>query len=360
MNTKDQGGAALIVWDRVGDYHAARFWALSDSIGNEKVFLADLGKADSLYGWVNPLAEHKAYFHLSEKPVEQFDFFNRIFKFISILFSRKIKVVGIAGYGRPEYICMLIVSRLLGKKVILFAESWYGNNSVTDKAKGMFLRIFCHGFLVSGKRAFEHFSQRLGISPERIMMGYSVVDNQHFATVHDIEKENILLCVARFSPEKNLEILIKAFRESYISKKYKLLLVGGGPLKEELAWAAGTANIEFRDWLSYQALPILYAHARLFVLPSVFEPWGLVVNEAMAAGLPVLISSECGCAIDLVDNTNGAIFFPESVLDLTLLFDSLASRSTQDLDEMGKRSKEIVGRFTPELWAKHFMSLVKI
>jgi glycosyltransferase involved in cell wall biosynthesis len=347
----------LIVWDRIGDYHAARFRALEQQLGENHSFIADLGKADNLYGWANPLAQHPHYFHLSDKPVESFDFFRRIFRFLSILFYHKIKVVGIAGYGRPEYVFMLILSRLLGKRVVLFAESWYGTNVVTNKLKGIFLSLFCHGFLVSGRRAFEHFSQRLGLSPERILMGYSVVDNEHFESARDIEKENIILCVARFSPEKNLETLIKAFRDSKISQQYKLLIVGGGPLKQELTWAAGIANVEFRDWLSYQALPILYAHARLFVLPSVFEPWGLVVNEAMAAGLPVLVSQECGCALDLVDNTNGALFFPENPLDLTMLLDAMALRSASELSAMGKRSKEIISRYTPEVWATNFLTL---
>lgn len=347
----------LIVWDRIGDYHAARFRALENQLGENHSFIADLGEADNLYGWLNPLAQNPHYFHLSEKPVESFDFFRRMFRFLGILFSHKIKVVGIAGYGRPEYIWMLILSRLLGKRVILFAESWYGTNVVINKIKGIFLSLVCHGYLVSGRRAFEHFSQRLGLSPERILMSYSVVDNSHFESARDIEKEDILLCVARFSPEKNLETLIKAFRDSSLSQQYKLLIVGGGPLKKELTWAAGTANVEFRDWLSYQALPILYAHARLFVLPSVFEPWGLVVNEAMAAGLPVLVSQECGCALDLVDNSNGALFYPENPIDLTILLDAMALRSPSELSTMGKRSKEIISRYTPDVWASNFLTL---
>jgi 1,2-diacylglycerol 3-alpha-glucosyltransferase len=357
VKQEEANANTLLVWDRIGDYHAARFVALSKLIGLNHVYIADLGKADALYQWSNPLIDQKMYHCLSELPVEKFDLFRRLYRFLSLIFSKKIQVVGIAGYGRSEYVWMLIFSRLLGKKVVLFAESWYGNNPFTNTLKGWFLRFCCNGFLVSGKRAFEHFSQSLGVSPERIMVGYSVVDNKHFASARDIEKENILLCVARFSPEKNLENLIKAFRDSTISKRYKLLLVGGGPLKEQLTWAAGTANVEFRDWLSYQALPILYAHARLFVLPSVFEPWGLVVNEAMAAGLPVILSSDCGCALDLVDNSNGALFAPENPHDITLVLDNMANRSDRELIEMGKRSKEIISRYTPEFWAKNFQDL---
>ncbi len=91
-------------------------------------------------------------------------------------------------------------------------------------------------------------------------------------------------------------MLIHAFQASGLAEEgWKLRLVGGGPQKEELvALSAEDASIEMRDWVSYEELPALYANASVFCLPSTFEPWGLVVNEAIAAGLTLVLSSDVG------------------------------------------------------------------
>ena len=302
-----------MVWDRIGDYHSSRFLALEKVSGKGSVFISDLGGSDSIYKWDNPLSGYPAHIPLSQKSVEESALWTRIGTFISIVRKNKIKILGLAGYGRMEYLLMLLLANAFGIKVVLFAESWYGDNVQFNKLKGTLLNWFCKGFLVSGKRAKAHFSEKLGIAVHKIEMGYSVVDNAHFnLQTSSIEKENILLCVARFSPEKNLVRLISAFKNSSLSKNWTLKIVGGGPLKETLEASIGKeTNVQLLDWLSYEALPILYAHARFFILPSTFEPWGLVVNEAMAAGLPVTLSNQCGCTPDFAGHFDGATFDAE-------------------------------------------------
>ena len=100
-------GNILLVWDRIGDYHAARFQALEDLAGQGSVFISDLGAADQLYQWKNPLHQHPAYLPLSSKPVEKEDYKNRLRNFKKLIESQNIQTVGIAGYGRAEYRFML-------------------------------------------------------------------------------------------------------------------------------------------------------------------------------------------------------------------------------------------------------------
>src|SRR5206468_3929765 len=116
--------------------------------------------------------------------------------------------------------------------------------------------------------------------------------------------------------EKNLSRLIRAYhlyREQDTVEPWDLVLVGGGPEEISLrrqvnesalkgVWFAGTRQID--------DLPIYYALAKCFVLPSVSEPWGLVVNEAMASGLPVLVSDRCGSAELVQNGNNGFVFDP--------------------------------------------------
>ena len=99
---------------------------------------------------------------------------------------------------------------------------------------------------------------------------------------------------------------------------------------------------------SRELLPF-YAHAGCFVLPSTREPWGLVVNEAMAAGLPVLVSDRCGCAPDLVDQgRNGFCFDPLDVNVLTDLLHRMERMPETQRMAMGRASEEIVSRYSPE------------
>ena len=272
--------------------------------------------------------------------------------------SADIQYIGLSGYGRKEYLAFLIWAAFKRKRVILFAESWYGNSGWLNAVKGFLLKKTCSGFLVSGIRARLHFKEKLGLGDLPFEMGYSVVDNRHFEQQSMLQKENTLLCVARFAPEKNLELLIAAFQKSNLRGKWNLQLVGGGPLKNTLLnQISSDSDIALHDWMSYKALPNLYAQAKVFILPSLFEPWGLVVNEAMSAGLPVIISSVCGCQPDLVDAQNGFVFEAQNQQALTEVLNQLDQLTDQKITEMGENSRLKMKAFSPEVWANNFIKL---
>ncbi|MDX1548697.1 MAG: glycosyltransferase, partial [Rhodothermales bacterium] len=99
-------------------------------------------------------------------------------------------------------------------------------------------------------------------------------------------------------------------------------------------------------------LPVYYGRAGGFVHPAHNDQWGLVVNEAMAAGLPVLVSTRAGCAQDLVhDGENGFRFDPADPAALARLLARLAAPET-DRAAMGRRSREIIARWSPERFAE--------
>lgn len=342
----------LLVWDRIGDYHAARFLALEKI--RPGVQIADLGGADQLYQWKNPLSQHPGYHSLSSRPVEENDLSSRLKAFKNLVKKENIRVVGIAGYGRPEYRKMLLWCRLQGIHAILFAESWYPGK--LDFFKGLYLNWLCHGFLVSGIRARQHFRQHLGIHESRILLPYSVVDNAHFRQAKPDYSTQKILCLARFSPEKNLENLLKAYTASGIHKLgWTLELVGGGPLAETLKNSAGK-GVHFSNWVAYAQLPELYGSASFFILPSSFEPWGLVVNEAMAAGLPIALSDACGCAPDLLSDP--AWQFPiENTEAMAEIFRKIASTSAEYRMSTGMANRKKIEAFSPDAWADAFCRL---
>lgn len=347
----------LLVWDRFGDYHRARWRALQARVGQQNVVAADLGGADDKYKWESTDADDQ-YVLLSEKSVEEDDDARRLANYTRCLDDFGITVVCV-GYGRPIYRKFARIARKRGLRVIIFSESWYPRNFLFDLLKGISLRRLGDGFLLSGQRASRHFSGRLGVPADRIRCGYDCVDNAHFARPAAAPpREKIVLCVARFAPVKNLLGLIEAFLASELAVDWHLRLVGDGPQREELeAIAARHPNISLSQWLTYAELPGCYHAASLLVLPSTFEPWGLVVNEGAAAGLPLIVSEETGAVTDLVTPDNGATFPATDTDRLTGIFNRYAALDADVLQQQGETSQRLVSRFSPEHWAAAVLEL---
>ncbi len=103
--------------------------------------------------------------------------------------------------------------------------------------------------------------------------------------------------------------------------------------------------IEGQPWYD---VPKILALADVFILPSYSEPWGLVVNEAMASGLPVIVSNKCGSAFDAVlEDVNGYTFNPYDVAELTSVLKKFVDNPEKNAP-FGQKSKEIIKRFSPE------------
>jgi glycosyltransferase involved in cell wall biosynthesis len=134
------------------------------------------------------------------------------------------------------------------------------------------------------------------------------------------------------------------------------VLLGDGPLRETLNSQLSTLNLHGHVLLpgfkQYGELPAYYGLAKAFIHASTTEQWGLVVNEAMASGLPVLVSNRCGCAQDLVrEGVNGFNFDPYNVEQLAQLMLKLSTLNSQ-LSALGSASREIISQWGPERFAR--------
>jgi glycosyltransferase involved in cell wall biosynthesis len=165
-----------------------------------------------------------------------------------------------------------------------------------------------------------------------------------------VPSENILFAfIGKYENVKNPLILMEAFKRLE-SDRVSLLFVGNGHLEEELKRkAAGSQNIHFLPFQNQKIMPVIYRIADVYVLPSVSETWGLAVNEAMACGLPVIVSSKVGCAPDLVqDMKNGYIFESGNTEDLYRILSIYSVKTTVELKEMGRVSKKIIENWNYE------------
>ncbi|MBO0952410.1 glycosyltransferase family 4 protein [Fibrella forsythiae] len=284
-------------------------------------------------------------------------------------------VLLLTGYYDPAQLLLGIVLKIRGCRVILQNESTALDSPRTgwrEQIKRAFVRM-CDGFFCFGTRAADYLVQ-LGAMPEQILVrNNAVVDNAFLREVYDealptrqaVQQTlqlppNNLMYVGRLLAIKNLAALIDAFAEACRanpSANWGLILLGEGDQKTALQQQAGTLGIanriSFLPGCNWQEVPRFLTLADVFVLPSQLEPWGLVVNEAMACGLPVLVSDRCGCVADLVqEGQNGYRFDPNQPRQLSDKIGRFFAMSGAERAAMGLRSAQLVDVFNPDAVGK--------
>jgi glycosyltransferase involved in cell wall biosynthesis len=232
------------------------------------------------------------------------------------------KIIHLAGWGHPLLLLAMLASRMLGMPVAVETDtplaprlSWQKRMAKRILYPPM-LRI-PSVFLPGGTRQ-KRYLQHYGVPENRIVIAQMTVDvaaimNTLKATAPETRRAQrllmraahddcIFLFVGRLDPVKGIATLLEAFSQaSGRSGKVRLLIVGDGTLRGMVQIAAARSErVRWAGRLSGEALLDAYLAADVLVLPSVFDTWGLVVNEAMAAGLPVIVSERVGCVDDLV------------------------------------------------------------
>ena len=226
----------------------------------------------------------------------------------------------------------------------------------------------CDGFVVPGKSAFGYL-RLLGSPAERIFIAPNAVDNTFFATQAEQAKREpavyrerfglprrFILFVGRLVPEKGVLDLLEAYAklESGVRSEVGLVFAGEGVSRKELAQQAkriGPGIVCFPGFAQREDLAGLYALAETLVLPTHSDPWGLVVNEAMACGLPIIVSSVAGCSADLVEEGwNGYLVPPRDSEKLSVAINSLV-RQPELQRQMSARSLERIRNYSPEACA---------
>jgi glycosyltransferase involved in cell wall biosynthesis len=242
-------------------------------------------------------------------------------------------------------------------------RSWW-----KELAKRWWIRRYFDALFLPGERSVAYFCG-LGFPEARIWRKYHVADNdfyQHHMEIvrsdpeswrrnHDLP-EKYFVTVCRLSPEKNIIVLLDAFhRYRNEGGQWDLVIVGGGPQEEEIRSFQESRQIRgvhFTGWKQRDEIPVYFALASCFVLASISEPWGVVVNEAAACGLPLLVSRNCGSAPELCQRgVNGYDFDPRSSEELTRRMLALSS-GNMDLEEMSRASLRIAAGFTLDSWCR--------
>lgn len=289
------------------------------------------------------------------------------------------EVILVPGYYTLPALAAVLWARRRNKKAILMSESTrqdHRRRPYVERIKRAVVRRLFHAAIAGGTRQAAYLKD-LGFCESDIARLYDVVDNDYFAQQSDhclnqqlLEPANLpkryFLYVGRLAPEKNIDGLIRAFaRYRECGGLWSLVIVGGGPLEQDLqqqVLAKGLSSyVHFEGLKNTRDIVVYYAFAQWFILPSWREPWGLVVNEAMASGLPVLLSDRCGCSDDLLEQGgNGYVFDPTQEEALVRLLLRISKLTEEQRQRMGRRSREIISHYAPHLWAEEVVRIAGI
>jgi glycosyltransferase involved in cell wall biosynthesis len=222
-----------------------------------------------------------------------------------------------------------------------------------------------------GGQPHKRYLIKLGMPADAIFFGYDVVGNDvlHGDKIKSLSspfEKPYFLAINRFVSKKNLLFLISsyaAYRQVAGDKAWDLVLCGDGQqrpqMEQQITELALKDVVHLPGFLQQNELLPYFAHTSCFIHASIQEQWGLVVNEAMAAGLPVLVSNRCGCFEDLViEGVNGFGFDPENSQQLTDLMLKVSSGEV-DLAKMGHAALEHIQKFSPDYFGQGLMQAVK-
>lgn len=372
-----------IIWQRFLPYHWARIRHANKRLSELEIqFTAiEVASQDVSYGFpVNSMNDKLNYIccfpgesYHSHKAKEVYN------KVLEVLNDVKPDIVFAPAIAFPEGIAAVAYRMRSGARTVSMDDTW----EHTDR-RGFFVKLIRKLIYRNVDAVFvpsaSHMSYYtgLGFAKEYVIFGVDVVDNEYFMKqaelAHHKETEirgalqlpdNYFLFVGRILPRKGIETLLEAYKQYRDTAKgevWDLVIVGAGDylnlLRTQFSDVSGLryAGAQFGDDLCQY-----YGLAKVLIVPSDSDPWGLVVNEAMASGLPVILSSGCGAAKTLVRGAeNGWIFKSGNVDELKTLMYRITLLSPETLKKMGKKSHEIIAQWTLDRFADGVLSTVKI
>jgi len=273
--------------------------------------------------------------------------------------SHRPDVVVLCGWIYWPYTRLTAVSELSSARFILGMDSpWTGalrQRLGTFRLRHIVPRL---DLVVTASERSAEYARRIGVAPDRIRPGYYGFDYDAFERAADHgPRPRRFLFVGRYVEAKDLHTLVRGYQlyRERVTDPWTLTCRGAGPDAPLLANQPGITDAGF---MQPDDLPSVFRDHGVFVLPSRFEPWGVVIAEAAASGLPIICSSACGAAADLVrPHDNGLVIPPGDPESLARAMVWMHEHE-RDLTELGRRGQSLARRFGADAWAErwhHYM-----
>jgi len=269
-------------------------------------------------------------------------------------------VIFMTGWGSFSAMLGMAACRLLRIPFFVYGDSSFPPPEDTPKRRiraGLMRMLFglTDGFMVSGALNADYY-RHYGADPSRFFLLPWAVDNERYAAAcalapgereamrarFGIKPDQVLMIFsAKLVPRKDPMTLLRAVAQMQHRQRAAVLFLGDGELRAELE-SFGLPNAHFAGFINQTELPKYYAIGDVFVLPSLYEPRGAVINEAMVCGLPVVVTDRCGSIGDIVIDGDNSFIYPAgdasalaAILDRLVADNALRAR-------MGHRSREII------------------
>jgi hypothetical protein len=356
-----------VIWQSFGPYHAARLEGARSGLrcSNWEVAGIEVATSDH-YNWKDTW----------EPPTDGFESVFRDRRYedlgrreIKGALARKLEeldpdAVAVNGWARPEAVAALSWCKLGKRPAILMSETHEASgNPFKEALKRLRVRGVA-GALVGGSWHADYL-ECLGVSRRVVSFGYDAVDNLHFErgaerarkrqkalrAEKNLPEEYFFAC-ARLDRRKNIDGLLGAFREIARETEWDLVIAGSGSESGNLRQLCRELGLSDRvHWLgevSYRDLPIYYGLAGAFVHIPHREAWGLVVNEAAAAGLPLIVGNTVGAGCELVrEGETGWLVSASHETSVVRAMKKLTACSEGKRDSLGREARRVVGDFGP-------------
>ena len=368
-----------IMFHQLGPYHHARLRAFGSRC---RLTALEFSTVDNTYAWTKiEGGSGFAQAVLFEDDVDGIARAHLVRRIHQALDELDPETIAIPGWSHPAALAALLWCLRRQRPAVLMSDSTE-RDEIRRPSREMIKRrvVRLHSAATVAGAPHRDYACSLGLPKDRIFCGYDVVDNDHFARGAQQARaraagwrsrlglsDRFFLACSRFVKKKNLFRLLEAYalyRVRATGDHWHLVILGDGKLRPSITRRLDDLGIAGHVLLpgfkQYDELPVYYGLAGAFVHASTTEQWGLVVNEAMAAGLPVLVSDRCGCAPDLVrDGINGFTFDPYDPGQLAGLMLEVSSDQC-DREAMGQASREIIKDWGPERFADGLMQAIGV
>jgi len=342
----------VLLWGRWTPYHHARLRGLREALGSAgRVIPVQYSAGSRDYGWMRQLEESGLVTLRGARCETRFSLRALLGGMLPLLLREEPDVVFVPAYWHWS-LATALLARMAGARVVTMNESHAGTvkpGRLRRLARRMALRLFDAAFVGGAPQRRLH--EAMGMDPRRIVTGYDAVDNDFFAEHARMARADeaaararlclpaaYILWAGRMEPKKDLPTLVHAYgllARGLGADAPALLVVGDGVERPALLAAVAAEGLQLhegpscppgpcvclRPFLAPAELAAAYALSRCMVLASRLEEWGLVTNEALAAGTPVVVSAAAGCAEDLLPGPDDPAFPGVRVRRSGLLFD---------------------------------------
>lgn len=366
----------VILFHRLGPYHVARLRAAAR--GGETVCL-ELSTSTDDYAWDEVACEVprvKCFENEQSRSVSFSRMRKRIGELLTELNPRCVAINGWWDNGAVAALSWCCRNRV---PAIVMSETQATDGErrgFKERVKASIVSCFSAG-LVGGK-THGTYLHKLGMIKEQIFRGYDCVDNEFFRSECERLRKSadqlrqelglprpFFLASARFIAKKNFLRLVSAYAEyrRTVSDPWELVILGDGeerPKIEELIEREQLGTVvHLPGFLQVNQIPSYYALAEAFIHPSTHEQWGLVINEAMACGLPVLASSECGSTREMIKHgENGLVFDPLDVKSICAALVEL-HRDPKEALRLGIEGEKTIQLYGPEQFCSGIWNAVE-